>query len=127
MSHRRPSAVLLLVVSIAVLGLVVGIQGAFSFESGPGTRDAVATGGEQAPGAGSAGTHSKLEDGRKPAGGQRSTKAGLGLVAVLGVLAALPALLARRTTRSGPPATRRATSWSPNSGRAPPLLQVAVH
>ena len=127
MSRRRSVVVFLLVAAMSALALIVGLSrtgaggvqaagggegGAFNREIGPGLDSAV--------------VRVRLDEPRSPAE-QRSSKTGLALLTVLGLLAVVPLLGYRRTVAGRSAVTVPVVWWSPISGRAPPSFQLAVY
>lgn len=128
MSRRRSVVVFLLVAAMSALALAVGLG-----RTGAGGVQAAGTGGEGGafnrdirPGLESAVVRVRLDEPRGPAE-QRSSKTGLALLAVLGLLAVVPMVGYRRTVGGRSAVTVPVVWWSPISGRAPPSLQLAVY
>lgn len=127
MPRRRLFVAFLLLASLAAGGFSTGLEVPSGDASLHGTGRDAATGGAAASPVDAAVVRVKLDD-RRHAAGQRSSSsnAGLWLVAVLALVAALlpPRRRCRAPDRSV--ARPRLGWWSPISGRAPPPTPLAV-
>ena len=126
MPRRRSVLVFLLVAAMSALALVIslGSTGAVDVRAA-GTGGEGAFGREISPGLDSAVVRVRLDKPRTSAE-QRSSKTGLALLTVLGLLAVVPLLRYRRTRSGRSAVTVPVVWWSPISGRAPPSFQLAV-
>ena len=125
MSRRRPVVVLLLIAAVTALALSGGLGvTAASDGQGAGRSGEAALGRESGSGLDSAVVRVRLDERRII--DQRSSKTGLALLAVLGVLALVPLLVPPRKVAASSPVAVPAVWWSPISGRAPPKFQLAV-
>ena len=125
MSLRRSVVVLLLIAAVTALALSVGVGAPAPGDAqAPSTDGGAAIGRERGPGLDAALVRVRLDE-RSVADGQRSSKTGLALLAVLAVLALVPSLVPRRAATGSSMPVRKV--WrSPIRGRAPPHFQLAV-
>ena len=126
MSPRRSVVVLLLVAAVTALALSVGVgAAAASGAQAPSAGGGAGIGRERGPGLDAALVRVRLDEPRWVADGQRSSKMGMALLAVLAVLAVVP-LLGPRRAATGALVAVPEVLRSPILGRAPPHFQLAV-